>query len=216
MNSLIVSTVLFLGLLGLIYTVNYLYYRFSPVHSFPSVTTLSARALFEMFIIGVGYFGTLFCLVFFESELGLSHSGYLYIYLCIGILFLLIAAIVGVFRYDKGVWLRHNLKYSRLMLPSWDKGFKNLCVSISKIDDIAYGRGVSFSWFDGSFISAGRHRVVFEFYEDRYFSKGNTRNVIYKKEMDFNFRADTVYVIEVLQERQTFRITADTTRKNYL
>lgn len=216
MNSLIVSTVLFLGLLGLIYTVNYLYYRFSPVHSFPSVTTLSARALFEMFIIGVGYFGTLFCLVFFESELGLSHSGYLYIYLCIGILFLLIAAIVGIFRYEKRVWLRHNLKYSRLMLPSWDKGFKNLCVSISKIDDIAYGRGVSFSWFDGSFISAGRHRVVFEFYEDRYFSKGNTRNVIYKKEMDFNFRADTVYVIEVLQESQTFRITADTTRKNYL
>lgn len=216
MNSLIVSTVFFLGLLGLIYTVNYLYYRFSPVHSFPSVTTLSARALFEMFIIGVGYFGTLFCLVFFDSELGLSHSGYLYIYLCIGMLFLLIAAIVGIFRYEKRVWLRHNLKYSRLMLPSWNKGLKNLCVSISKIDDIAYGRGVSFSWFDGSFISAGRHRVVFEFYEDRYFSKGNTRNVIYKKEMDFNFRADTVYVIEVLQESQTFRITADTTRKNYL
>ena len=103
MNSLIVSTVFFLGLLGLIYTVNYLYYRFSPVHSFPSVTTLSARALFEMFIIGVGYFGTLFCLVFFDSELGLSHSGYLYIYLCIGMLFLLIAAIVGIFRYEKRV-----------------------------------------------------------------------------------------------------------------
>ena len=216
MNSLIVSTVLFLGLLGLIYTVNYLYYRFSPVHSFPSVTTLSARALFEMFIIGIGYFGTLFCLVFFDSELGLSHSGYLYIYLCIGMLFLLIAVIVGIFRYEKRVWLRHNLKYSRLMLPSWNKGLKNLCVSISKIDDIAYGRGVSFSWFDGSFISAGRHRVVFEFYEDRFLAKRNTRNVIYKMEMDFNFRADTVYVIEVLQERQTFRITADTTRKNYL
>lgn len=211
MNSLIVSTVLFLGLLGLIYTVNYLYYRFSPVHSFPSVTTLSARALFEMFIIGVGYFGTLFCLVFFESELGLSHSGYLYIYLCIGILFLLIAAIVGVFRYDKGVWLRHNLKYSRLMLPSWDKGFKNLCVSISKIDDIAYGRGVSFSWFDGSFISAGRHRAVFEFYEDRFLAKRNTRNVIYKKEMDFNFRSGMAYVIEAIPERKTFQITQDKT-----
>ena len=211
MNSLIVSTVLFLGLLGLIYTVNYLYYRFSPVHSFPSVTTLSARALFEMFIIGVGYFGTLFCLVFFESELGLSHSGYLYIYLCIGILFLLIAAIVGVFRYDKGVWLRRNPKHSRLLLPSWNEGSKNMGVSISRIDDINYGRGVSFSWFDGSFISAGRHRVVFEFYEDRYFSKGNTRNVIYKKEMDFNFRADTVYVIEVLPERKTFQITQDKT-----
>ena len=165
MNSLIVSTVLFLGLLGLIYTVNYLYYRFSPVHSFPSVTTLSARALFEMFIIGVGYFGTLFCLVFFESELGLSHSGYLYIYLCIGVLFLLIAAIVGVFRYDKGVWLRRNPKHSRLLLPSWNEGSKNVGVAISRIDDINYGRHVSFSWFDGRFITAGRHRVAFEYYE---------------------------------------------------
>ena len=211
MNSLIVSTVLFLGLLGLIYTVNYLYYRFSPVHSFPSVTTLSARALFEMFIIGVGYFGTLFCLVFFESELGLSHSGYLYIYLCIGILFLLIAAIVGVFRYDKGVWLRRNPKHSRLLLPSWNEGSKNMGVSISKIDDIAYGRGVSFSWFDGSFISAGRHRAVFEFYEDRFLSIRNTRNVIYQKVMSFNFRSGMAYVIEAIPERKTFQITQDKT-----
>ena len=211
MNSLIVSTVLFLGLLGLIYTVNYLYYRFSPVHSFPSVTTLSARALFEMFIIGVGYFGTLFCLVFFESELGLSHSGYLYIYLCIGILFLLIAAIVGVFRYDKGVWLRRNPKHSRLLLPSWNEGSKNMGVSISKIDDIAYGRGVSFSWFDGSFISAGRHRAVFEFYEDRFLSNRNTRNVIYQKVMSFNFRSGMAYVIEAIPERKTFQITQDKT-----
>ena len=138
----------------------------------------------------------------------------MYIYLPIILTVLLVVAIVGIFRYEKGVWLRHNLKYCRLMLPSWNKGLKNLCVSISKIDDIAYGRGVSFSWFDGSFISAGRHRVVFEFYEDHFLAKRNTRNVIYKKEMDFNFRPDTVYVIEVLQERQTFRITADT--NNYL
>lgn len=212
MNSLIVSTVLFLGLLGLIYTVNYLYYRFSPVHSFPSVTTLSARALFEMFIIGVGYFGTLFCLVFFESELGLSHSGYLYIYLCIGILFLLIAAIVGVFRYDKGVWLRRNPKHSRLLLPSWNEGSKNMGVSISRIDDINYGRGVSFSWFDGSFLTAGKHRVVFEFYEERILSRRNMRNDLYKEEIVFNFRAGKVYVIEPLPEERTFRIVEDKTR----
>ena len=211
MNSLIVSTVLFLGLLGLIYTVNYLYYRFSPVHSFPSVTTLSARALFEMFIIGVGYFGTLFCLVFFESELGLSHSGYLYIYLCIGILFLLIAAIVGVFRYDKGVWLRRNPKHSRLLLPSWNEGSKNVGVAISRIDDINYGRHVSFSWFDGRFITAGRHKVVFEFYEDRFLSNRNTRNVIYQKVMSFNFRPGMAYVIEAIPERKTFQITQDKT-----
>ena len=76
-----------------------------------------------MFIIGVGYFGTLFCLVFFESELGLSHSGYLYIYLCIGILFLLIAAIVGIFRYDKGVWLRRNPNLADFSFP---RGMRNL------------------------------------------------------------------------------------------
>ena len=114
------------------------------------------------------------------------------------------------------IWLRHNLKYSRLMLPSWNKGLKNLCVSISKIDDIAYGRGVSFSWFDGRFITAGRHRVAFEYYEHNFTAYRTIRKIIYKKEMVFNFKADTVYVIEVLQERQTFRIMADTTRKNYL
>ena len=112
------------------------------------------------------------------------------------------------------IWLRHNLKYSRLMLPSWNKGLKNLCVSISKIDDIAYGRGVSFSWFDGCFITAGRHRVAFEYYEHHFTAYRTIRKIIYKKEMVFNFKADTVYVIEVLQERQTFRITADT--NNYL
>lgn len=216
MESLIVSTVLFLGLLGLIHTVNYLYYRFSPVHSFPSVTTLSARALLGMFISGVGYFGTLFCLVSFDSELGLTHSVSLQIYLCIGVFLLLIAAIVGVFRYDKGVWLRRNPKHSRLLLPSWNEGSKNMGVSISRIDDINYGRRVSFSWFDGRFITAGRHRVAFEYYEHIFMAHRTIRKIIYKKEMEFNFRADTVYVIEILQERQTFRITADTARNNYL
>ena len=176
----------------------------------------SCKEYFGVFIALLGYFGSFPYFTIFNREINQLCSGNMYIYLPIILTVLLVAVIVGIFRYEKRVWLRHNLKYSRLMLPSWNKGLKNLCVSISKIDDIAYGRGVSFSWFDGSFISAGRHRVVFEFYEDRYFSKGNTRNVIYKKEMDFNFRADTVYVIEVLQESQTFRITADTTRKNYL
>ena len=150
--------------------------------------------------------------MFFESELGLSHSGYLYIYLCIGILFLLIAAIVGVFRYDKGVWLRRNPKHSRLLLPSWNEGSKNMGVSISRIDDINYGRGVSFSWFDGSFLTAGRHRVVFEFYEERILSRHNMRNDLYKEEIVFNFRAGKVYVIEPLPEERTFRIVEDKTR----
>ena len=87
-------------------------------------------------------------------------------------------------------------------------------VSISRVDDINYGRSVSFSWFDGRFITAGRHRVAFEYYEYNFMARRSIRKIIYKKEMVFNFKADTVYVIEVLQERQTFRITADT--NNYL
>ena len=216
MKSMAVSVVCIFAILGIIYVINYLFYRFSPFHTLPSIKTLPVRSILGVFIALLGYFGSFPYFTIFNREINQLCSGNMYIYLPIILTVLLVVAIVGIFRYEKRVWLRHNLKYSRLMLPSWDKGFKNLCVSISKIDDIAYGRGVSFSWFDGSFISAGRHRVVFEFYEDHFLAKRNTRNVIYKKEMDFNFRADTVYVIEVLQESQTFRITADTTRKNYL
>ena len=216
MKSMAVSVVCIFAILGIIYAINYLFYRFSPFHTLPSIKTLPVRGILGVFIALLGYFGSFPYFTIFNREINHLCSGNMYIYLPIILTVLLVAVIVGIFRYEKSVWLRRNPKYSRLFLPSWNAGSKNMCVSISEMDDIAYGRGVSFSWFDGSFISAGRHRVVFEFYEDRYFSKGNTRNVIYKKEMDFNFRADTVYVIEVLQERQTLRITADTTRKNYL
>jgi len=216
MKSMAVSVVCIFAILGIIYAINYLFYRFSPYHTLPSIKTLPVRGILGVFIALLGYFGSFPYFTIFNREVNQLCSGNMYIYLPIILTVLLVAVIVGIFRYEKSVWLRRNPKYSRLFLPSWNAGSKNMCVSISEMDDIAYGRGVSFSWFDGSFISAGRHRVVFEFYEDRFLAKRNTRNVIYKKEMDFNFRADTVYVIEVLQERQTFRITADTTRKNYL
>ena len=216
MKSMAVSVVCIFAILGIIYVINYLFYRFSPFHTLPSIKTLPVRGILGVFIALLGYFGSFPYFTIFNREVNQLCSGNMYIYLPIILTVLLVAVIVGIFRFEKSVWLRRNPKYSRLFLPSWNAGSKNMCVSISEMDDIAYGRGVSFSWFDGSFISAGRHRVVFEFYEDRFLAKRNTRNVIYKKEMDFNFRADTVYVIEVLQERQTFRITADTTRKNYL
>ena len=201
MKSLIISSVFILAILSVIYAINYLFYRFSPFRMLPSIKTLPARGIFGVIIAIFAYFGALIYFTIFNREINQLCSGNMYIYLPIILTVLLVVAIVGIFRYEKRVWLRHNLKYSRLMLPSWN---------------IAYGRGVSFSWFDGSFISAGRHRVVFEFYEDHFLAKRNTRNVIYKKEMDFNFRPDTVYVIEVLQERRTFQITADTTRNNLL
>ena len=177
MKSLIVSSVFILAILGVIYAINYLFYRFSPFRMLPSIKTLPARGIFGVIIAIFAYFGALIYFTIFNREINQLCSGNMYIYLSIILTVLLVVAIVGIFRYEKRVWLRHNLKYSRLMLPSWNKGLKNLCVSISKIDDIAYGRGVSFSWFDGSFISAGRHRVVFEFYEDRFLAK--RKNDIY-------------------------------------
>ena len=216
MKSMAVSVVCIFAILGIIYAINYLFYRFSPFHTLPSIKTLPVRSILGVFIALLGYFGAFPYFIIFNRGISLFNSGNMYIYLPIILTVLLVAVIVGIFRYEKRVWLRHNLKYSRLMLPSWNKGLKNLCVSISKIDDIAYGRGVSFSWFDGCFITAGRHRVAFEYYEHYFTTYRTIRKIIYKKEMVFNFKADTVYVIEVLQERQTFRITADTTRKNYL
>ena len=209
-----VSVVCIFAILGIIYAINYLFYRFSPFHTLPSIKTLPVRSILGVFIALLGYFGAFPYFIIFNRGISLFNSGNMYIYLPIILTVLLVAVIVGIFRYEKRVWLRHNLKYSRLMLPSWNKGFKNLCVSISKIDDIAYGRGVSFSWFDGCFITAGRHRVAFEYYEYYFMARRYNRKIIYKKEMVFNFKADMVYVIEVLQERQTFRITADT--NNYL
>ena len=216
MESMAVSVVCIFAILGIIYAINYLFYRFSPFHTLPSIKTLPVRSILGVFIALLGYFGAFPYFIIFNRGISLFNSGNMYIYLPIILTVLLIAAIVGVFRYDKGVWLRRNPKHSRLLLPSWNEGSKNVGVAISRIDDINYGRHVSFSWFDGRFITAGRHRVAFEYYEYYFMARRYNRKIIYKKEMVFNFKADMVYVIEVLQERQTFRITADTTRKNYL
>ena len=214
MKSMALSVVCIFAILGIIYAINYLFYRFSPFHMLPSIKTLPARSIFGVFIAIFAYFGLLFYFTFPDRETRFLHSGNMYIYLPIILTVLLVAVIVGIFRYEKRVWLRRNPKHSRLLLPSWNEGSKNVGVAISRIDDINYGRHVSFSWFDGRFITAGRHRVAFEYYEYYFMARRYNRKIIYKKEMVFNFKADMVYVIEVLQERQTFRITADT--NNYL
>ena len=209
MKSMAVSVVCIFAILGIIYAINYLFYRFSPFRMLPSIKTLPARSIFGVFIAIFAYFGLLFYFTFPDRETRFLHSGNMYICLLIILKVLLVAVIVGIFRYEKSVWLRRNPKYSRLFLPSWNAGSKNMCVSISEMDDIAYGRGVSFSWFDVRLITAGRHKVVFEFYEDRFLANRNTRNVIYQKVMSFNFRPGMAYVVEAIPERKTFQITQD-------
>ena len=211
MKSFIESTIIILGAYGFIYGLNKLFYRYSFFHSAPSIKTFSKGGLVWYFLSIIAFFGIFVGLAFSGIGFDLLYERGLFVYLPVLLIVLVSVAIVAIFRIEKSAWLRRNPQHCRLFFPSWNEGAKNMMVSISKIDDINSGRGVSFSWFDGSFISAGRHRVVFEFYEDRFLAKRNTRNVIYKKEMDFNFRADTVYVIEVLPERKTFQITQDKT-----
>ena len=88
------------------------------------------------------------------------------------------------------------------MLPSWNKGLKNLCVSISKIDDIAYGRGVSSHGLMDLLFLQEDTELCLNSMEDRFLSNRNTRNVIYQKVMSFNFRSGMAYVIEAIPERK--------------
>ncbi len=205
-QSLVGFAVMLLGIKAMIYLCNFIFYRFSPVRSFPDVTTLSGWAMVGLLVAFVSPVAFFFC------ELGGLFSDQLVRTLLFIIIILMVVSPIGIFKYEKRVWLRRNPEHSRLSLPKYNKRVINLGVSISKVDDITYGRGVSFSWFDGYFIAAGRHRVTFQFYEHRFLKRRTAHKVIYKKEMEFNFHPGTVYVIEVLPDIQTFRIVEDKTR----
>lgn len=212
MKSFIVSIIIILGAYGFIYGLNKLFYRYSFFHSAPSIKTFSKGGLVWYFLSIIAFFGIFVGLAFSGIGFDLLYERGLFVYLSVLMIVLVSVAIVAIFRIEKSAWLRRNPQHCRLFFPSWNEGAKNMMVSISKIDDINSGRGVSFSWFDGSFLTAGRHRVEFVFYEERILSKRNMSNELYKKEMSFNFRAGVVYVIEPLPEERSFRIVEDKTR----
>ena len=60
------------------------------------------------------------------------------------IVILIVVSPIGIFKHEKRAWLRRNPKHSRLFLPKYNKRVRNFGVSISKVDDITYGRGVKF------------------------------------------------------------------------
>lgn len=212
MKSFIVTTIIILGAYGFIYGLNKLFYRYSFFHSAPSIKTFSKSGLVWYFLSIIAFFGLSVGIAFSRIGFDLLYERGLFVYLPVLMIVLVSVAIVAIFRIEKSAWLRRNPQHCRLFFPSWNEGAKNMMVTISKIDDINSGRGVSFSWFDGSFLTAGRHRVEFVFYEERILSKRNMSNELYKKEMSFNFRAGVVYVIEPLPEERTFRIVEDKTR----
>ncbi|WP_233251297.1 hypothetical protein [Prevotella sp. oral taxon 313] len=181
MKSFIVSIIIILGAYGFIYGLNKLFYRYSFFHSAPSIKTFSKGGLVWYFLSIIAFFGIFVGLAFSGIGFDLLYERGLFVYLPVLMIVLVSVAIVAIFRIEKSAWLRRNPQHCRLFFPSWNEGAKNMMVSISKIDDINSGRGVSFSWFDGSFLTAGRHRVEFVFYEERILSKRNMSNELYKK-----------------------------------
>jgi len=212
MKSFVEYTLIVLGAYGVVYGINYLFFRLSPVHSFPSVLSLPMRSIIGLLGAFIGFIGIFFYFILDYHEAESFFLGNLFLYMPIILIVLLVLLIIVIFKFEKGAWMRHNPKHSRLFLPLENKKAINMGVSISMIDDIKYGRGVSFSWFDGYFIAAGRHRVTLEFNEVGVLKRRNMRKVVYTKEMEFNFQSGVVYVVETVIERQTFCITRDVMR----
>ena len=154
MKSFIESTIIILGAYGFIYGINKLFYRYSFFHSAPSIKTLSKGGIAWFFLSIIAFFGISMGLAFPGIGFDLLYERGLFVYLSVLMIVLVSVAIVVIFRIEKSAWLRRNPQYCRLFFPSWNEGAKNMMVSIGKIDDINYGRGVSFSWFDGSFLTA--------------------------------------------------------------
>ena len=114
-----------------------------------------------------------------------------------------------VFKYEKAVWLHRNPKRSRLMLQAVNHTFKVKGVSIGSIDGINNGRGVSFSWFDGRFIAAGKHKVTFQFYTYRKLRRYAAMDIVYTKDITMEFLPGAVYIVEARSGNKNFRITRD-------
>ena len=79
MKSMAVSVVCIFAILGIIYAINYLFYRFSPYHILPSIKTLPVRGILGVFIALLGYFGSFPYFTIFNREINQLCSGNMYI-----------------------------------------------------------------------------------------------------------------------------------------
>ena len=116
---LVGSAVMLLGIKAMIYLCNYIFYRFSPVRSFPDVTTLSGWAMVGLLVAFVSPVAFFFC------ELGGLFSDQLVRTLLPIIVILIVVSPIGIFKHEKRAWLRRNPKHSRLFLPKYNKRVRN-------------------------------------------------------------------------------------------
>lgn len=216
MESFVEHTFVILGAYALITLPFFLIFLHLPFRSLPSMLTLPVRSILAILAVAICITAGIFMSFNYGVELR-QHFSSIFPYrqtpfLPLVAMPLLEILISIIFKYEKSAWLRLHPERSRLILQAVNRTFQVEGVSISSIDDLNNGRGVSFSWFDGRFIAAGEHKVTFQFYVYSKLKRHAPMHVIYTKNITMRFIPSAVYIVEACPENETFHITRDTKR----
>ena len=191
MESFVELIFVLLGAFALVILVFNLIFECSPIRSFPSMTTLPVRS--------------------YDRELQQLFPNFFEIFPVAPLIavILLSCLICLIFKYEKNVWFRCHPKRSKLILQAVNHMFQIEGVSIRSIDDINNGHGVSFSWINGRFIAAGKHKVTFQFYTYQKLERYADMKIVYTKDITMEFLPGAVYIVEARSGNKDFRITRD-------
>ena len=213
MESFVELIFVLLGAFALVILVFNLIFECSPIRSFPSMTTLPVRSrlgiLAATFLTAV----SIVLSVCYDRELqqlfpNFFEYGIFPVAPLIAVI-LLSCLICLIFKYEKNVWFRCHPKRSKLILQAVNHMFQTEGVSILSIDDINNGHGVSFSWINGRFIAAGKHKVTFQFYTYQKLERYADMKIVYTKDITMEFLPGAVYIVEARSGNKDFRITRD-------
>ena len=211
MESFVELIFVLLGAFALVILVFNLIFACSPIRSFPSMTTLPVRSRLGILAATLLTPVSIVLLICYDRELQQLFPNFFEIFPVAPLIavILLSCLICLIFKYEKNVWFRCHPKRSKLILQTVNHMFRIEGVLILSIDDINNGYGVSFSWFNGRFIAAGKHKVTFQFYTYQKFNRCAAMNIVYTKDITMEFLPGAVYIVEARSGNKNFRITHD-------
>nr|WP_314686381.1 hypothetical protein [uncultured Porphyromonas sp.] len=211
MESFVELIFVLLGAFALVILVFNLIFECSPIRSFPSMTTLPVRSRLGILAATLLTPVSIVLLICYDRELQQLFPNFFEIFPVAPLIavILLSCLICLIFKYEKNVWFRCHPKRSKLILQTVNHMFRIEGVLILSIDDINNGYGVSFSWFNGRFIAAGKHKVTFQFYTYQKLERYADMKIVYTKDITMEFLPGAVYIVEARSGNKNFRITRD-------
>ncbi len=211
MESFVELIFVLLGAFALVILVFNLIFECSPIRSFPSMTTLPVRSRLGILAATLLTPVSIVLLICYDRELQQLFPNFFEIFPVAPLIavILLSCLICLIFKYEKNVWFRCHPKRSKLILQAVNHMFQIEGVSIRSIDDINNGHGVSFSWINGRFIAAGKHKVTFQFYTYQKLERYADMKIVYTKDITMEFLPGAVYIVEARSGNKNFRITRD-------